>query len=112
MIPTPEHGLLPIFTGVQSLSRSSKRPLAFVALHGGHRFWRANDESLMAGINVSDRAIQVHSYSGDRVLESDDEFIQTFDAVVGHFGATGRPAPDLEAWLDGSAYYDQQRSTS
>jgi 1-acyl-sn-glycerol-3-phosphate acyltransferase len=109
--PKPENGLLPVFTGVQSLSRSSQRPLAFVALHGGHRFWRANDESLMAGIHVVDRSIQVQSYTGDRVLESDDEFIQTFDAIVGHFGATGRPPPDLEAWLDGTAYVGQRITT-
>lgn len=102
--PTPENGLLPVFTGVQSLSKSSRRPIAFVALHGCHSFWRANDESLMAGMHVTDRAIHVHSYTGDRMMQSDEEFIQTFDAIVGCFGATGKDAVNLQAWLDGSAY--------
>lgn len=104
--PWPEKGVLPVFTGAQKLSLMSGRPMHLVALSGCQNLWRApvHNENLMQGMHVTGRHVKVRGYSCDRQFSSDDEFVQTFSTVVGHFGATGHDVRDLAAWLDGSAY--------
>jgi 1-acyl-sn-glycerol-3-phosphate acyltransferase len=124
--PTPERGLLPVFSGAFTLARLSKRPVHFMALHGAHHLWHP-----LAGMQVTGRTVQVRSYAGyigndsdtdssdtesdgasatapapARTFSSANEFSQTFAQVVGHFGRTGHdlPAAELDEWLTGKAW--------
>jgi 1-acyl-sn-glycerol-3-phosphate acyltransferase len=100
--PTPELGLLPVFSGAFTLARLSKRPVQFLALHGAHHLWHP-----IAGLNVTGRKVTVRRYP-EKVgtFKSANEFVTTFTKVVGHFGTTGQdlPAAELDDWLSGAAW--------
>uniref|UniRef100_A0A8J9TQR9 Phospholipid/glycerol acyltransferase domain-containing protein n=1 Tax=Phaeodactylum tricornutum TaxID=2850 RepID=A0A8J9TQR9_PHATR len=106
--PTPEKGLLPVFSGAYTIAKLSKRPMSLMALHGAHRLWHPDDA---IGMTVTGRNVSVRSYPGTRVYTSADEFVQTFQHVVGHFGTYGvdLPRPKLRSWLNGSAYAQLQQ---
>jgi len=101
--PHPEEGLLPSFSGAFTLARMSKRPIHMMALHGTHRLWHARED---IGMTVTGRDVQVRCYPNGRKYKSGEEFLATFNAVVGEFGTTGRDleARELNGWLDGSKW--------
>lgn len=109
--PTPENGLLPwIYSGANTLSRSARRPIQLIALYGCQNLWRATDDD--TGLRVVDTHVMVRGYAPPRTFDSDEEFLATIRAVLGHYGATGRDAPDVEAWLNGTAWQQQQQMGS
>mmetsp|Transcript_17702 Transcript_17702/g.40841 ORF Transcript_17702/g.40841 Transcript_17702/m.40841 type:complete len:424 (-) Transcript_17702:89-1360(-) len=102
--PNPEEKLLPCFPGAYTLAKMSKRPIRFFALHGTHRLWHARED---IGMTVTGRDISIRVYPGEgRKFGSADEFLATFEAVVGKFATTGKDSNDdeLNAWLDGSKW--------
>jgi 1-acyl-sn-glycerol-3-phosphate acyltransferase len=100
--PAPQEGLLSVFPGAYTLAKLSRRPIRFVALHGSHRLWHADDS---VGMTVTGRDVSMRAYPPGRHFESREDFIETFRAVVGHFGITGKDLPEdeLEKWLTGRA---------
>jgi hypothetical protein len=121
--PHPEKGLLPCFSGAYTLAKMSKRPIHMMALHGTHRLWHARED---IGMTVTGRNIAVQVYNhpcsvqsqdgnnvvgGGRKYQSADEFLATFNAVVGEFATTGKDLNDdeLKAWLDGSKWAQIQQ---
>lgn len=108
--PNPEESLLPCFPGAFTLARMSRRPIRFMALHGTHRLWHAREE---IGMTVTGRDISLRVYPGEgRKYASGDEFLATFEAVVGKFATTGEDLDDdeLNAWLDGSKWEEQTKT--
>mmetsp|Transcript_20226 Transcript_20226/g.49610 ORF Transcript_20226/g.49610 Transcript_20226/m.49610 type:complete len:385 (+) Transcript_20226:118-1272(+) len=105
--PHPEQGLLPCFSGAFTLARMSKRPIHMMALHGTHRLWHARED---IGMTVTGRDVQVRSYPNGRKYKSGEEFLATFEAVIGEFGTHGRDLEDAElnGWLDGSKWEAMQ----
>lgn len=82
--PTPERGLLPLFTGAYTLAKLSKRPIGMLGLYGVDRLWGA-----VRGMTVLDRRVQVGVLSPPRRYGSADDFTTTFTNVVGTFGRDG-----------------------
>lgn len=107
--PTPEQGLLPCFSGAYTLARMAKRPIQMMALHGIHKLWHP-DESI--GMEPSSRKIKIRVYPSGRTYKDCQEFIETFQTVVGPFGATGTDLPDaqLERWLDGTEWKERMEN--
>jgi len=105
--PHPENGLLPCFSGAFTLARMSKRPISMMALHGTHRLWHARED---IGMTVTGRDVRMRCYPKGRRYKSSDEFLATFDAVVGEFGTKGTDLNDdeLGGWLDGSKWEQLQ----
>jgi 1-acyl-sn-glycerol-3-phosphate acyltransferase len=101
--PTPELGLQPVFGGAYTLAKMSRRPIHMMALYGIHKLWHPNPE---IGMTVTDRRVKVRVYPYGRTYSSADEFKETFETVVGQFGATGIDLPDdeLESWLTGETW--------
>jgi len=105
--PTPEEGLLPCFSGAFTLARMSKRPIQLMALHGTHKLWHARPDIGMTGTG---REVRIRVYPTGRKYQSGDEFLTTFNAVVGQFGTKGYDLPqdELDAWLNGQKWKEQQ----
>ena len=101
--PSPEKGLLPCFSGAFTLAKMSKRPIQMMALHGTHRLWHARED---IGMTVTGRDVKVRCYPGGRKYKSGDEFLATFNAIVGEFGTEGKDLEEeeLKQWLDGSKW--------
>lgn len=101
--PSPEDGLLPCFPGAFTLARMSKRPIQMMALHGTHRLWHARPD---IGMTVTGREVRIRVYPCGRKYQSGDEFLATFEAVVGQFATKGydMPQEELESWLDGAKW--------
>jgi hypothetical protein len=116
--PHPEQGLLPCFSGAYTLAKMSKRPIQMMALHGTHRLWHAKED---IGMTVTGREVGLQWYrhppsdknniGGGRKYTSPEEFLATFNAVVGEYATTGTDLDDaeLEAWLDGSKWKQLQQ---
>lgn len=107
--PHPEEKLLPCFSGAFTLAKMSRRPIRFFALHGTHRLWHARED---IGMTVTGRDIAIRVYPGEgRKFGSSDEFLATFEAVVGKFATTGKDLDDdeLNAWLDGSKWEEEMK---
>ena len=123
--PNPEEGLLPCFSGAYTLAKMSKRPIQMMALHGTHKLWHANED---IGMTVTGRDVSLQVYHHDhddhdddhdvapiassgKKYESPDEFLATFEAVVGEFASKGEDLDDdeLKAWLDGSKWKDLKK---
>jgi 1-acyl-sn-glycerol-3-phosphate acyltransferase len=105
--PSPEDGLLPCFPGAFTLARMSKRPIHMMALHGTHRLWHARPD---IGMTVTGREVRIRVYPHGRLYQSGDEFLATFDAVVGQFATKGYDLneAELQAWLDGAKWKEIQ----
>jgi 1-acyl-sn-glycerol-3-phosphate acyltransferase len=86
--PNPEAGLLPIFHGAFSLAKMSHRPIRMVALHGADRMWHADDNLLAT--EITGREVSIRGYPPGQACETKEEFETMFQAMVGHFGATGQ----------------------
>lgn len=99
--PSPEAGLMPVFSGAFTLARLSKRPINLMALNGIHRLWHPTQ-----GMAVTGRHAKVRAYGQGRSYESSDEFKATFEKVVGEFGMKGIDLneSELTAWLSGEAW--------
>ena len=99
--PNPEIGLLPVFPGAFTLAQMSKRPIRLAGIHGSHRLWHADDN---IGMTVTGRDVTMRVYPPVKKFESATDFVETFNAVLGHFGATGQDMPeeDLTKWLGGN----------
>lgn len=103
--PNPEESLLPCFPGAFTLARMSKRPIQMMALHGTHRLWHARDD---IGMTVTGREVRIRVYPDGRKYESGDEFLATFNAVVGQFATKGFDLhhEELHSWLNGKKWND------
>jgi hypothetical protein len=108
--PWPESGLLEVFPGAHKLSLMSQRPIRMVALHGLHTLWHADESILETNITLKDVNVRGYDYSNGRMFETGEEFVETFRTVVGHFGAHGVDVPELDEWLDGTAWMEQTRT--
>lgn len=107
--PNPTESLLPCFSGAYTLAKMSRRPIQMMALHGTHQLWHARPD---IGMTVTGRDIAVQIYpGGGRRYESPDEFLATFQAVVGSFATTGKDleSEELQAWLDGSKWREDMK---
>lgn len=91
--PSPEKGLLPVYSGAYGLARLSRRPIRFVGIHGTHKLWHA-DESV--GMRVEGRTVKMKAYPPLRQFDSADDFVETFRTVLGQYGATGNDLPREE----------------
>eukprot|EP00548_Thalassiothrix_antarctica_P001217 CAMPEP_0194141808 /NCGR_PEP_ID=MMETSP0152-20130528/11182_1 /TAXON_ID=1049557 /ORGANISM="Thalassiothrix antarctica, Strain L6-D1" /LENGTH=337 /DNA_ID=CAMNT_0038840555 /DNA_START=267 /DNA_END=1280 /DNA_ORIENTATION=- len=110
--PTPHLGLLPCFGGAYTLAKMSKRPIRMMALEGTHRFWHAKNG--MDNVTSNKVNMRVYPPCGDGKFKSADEFLTTFESVVGHFGMYGTDIGStdendddnelLNSWLDGSQW--------
>jgi 1-acyl-sn-glycerol-3-phosphate acyltransferase len=89
--PTPEKGLLEVYPGAYTLSKMSKMPIRMAALYGTHNLWHP-----LHGMKPTSRNVKVRIYSQPLTFSSSQQFIKTFENVVGHFGATGNDLPNDE----------------
>jgi len=108
--PHPEDKLLPCFPGAYTLAKMSRRPIRFFSLHGTHRLWHARED---IGMTVTGRDISIRVYPDEgRKFGSAEEFLATFEAVVGKFATTGKDLDDdeLNAWLDGSTWEEKMKT--
>jgi 1-acyl-sn-glycerol-3-phosphate acyltransferase len=105
--PNPEESLLPCFSGAFTLARMSKRPIQMMALHGTHRLWHARED---IGMTVTGREVRIRVYPKGRKYKSGDEFLATFNAVVGQFATKGFDLhkEELHAWLDGQKWEEMK----
>jgi 1-acyl-sn-glycerol-3-phosphate acyltransferase len=105
--PYPEQGLRPCFSGAFTLAKFSKRPIHMMALNGCHKLWHPRAD---IGMTVTGRTIKARVYEGGRRYATSHEFLETFQAVVGYFGAKGRdmPEPELQRWLEGTEYQNRK----
>jgi 1-acyl-sn-glycerol-3-phosphate acyltransferase len=101
--PYPEQGLRPCFSGAFTLAKLSKRPIHMMALNGCYRLWHPRAD---IGMTVTGRTIKARVYPNGRRYPTSDEFLETFQAVVGHFGTKGKDMPEqeLQRWLEGTEY--------
>jgi 1-acyl-sn-glycerol-3-phosphate acyltransferase len=109
--PNPEESLLPCFPGAFTLARMSKRPIQMMALHGTHRLWHARED---IGMTVTGREVRIRVYPNGRKYKSGDEFLATFNAVVGQFATKGFDLhkEDLQAWLDGEKWNEMKSASA
>lgn len=89
--PTPENGLLEVYPGAYTLSKMSKMPIRMAALYGTHNLWHP-----VHGMKPLSRNVKVRIYSQPLTFSSSQQFIKTFENIVGHFGATGTDLPNHE----------------
>lgn len=89
--PTPEKGLLPVFSGAFTLAKLAKRPIHFMAMHGANQLWHPLD-----GMKCSGRTVKLRCYPYGKVFGIADEFTNAFERVVGEFGRTGTDPSDAE----------------
>jgi 1-acyl-sn-glycerol-3-phosphate acyltransferase len=96
--PTPEQGLLPVFSGAFALARMSKRPIRLVGVYGTHHLWHADER---IGMTVTGREVTMKAYPGGHHFETAEYFVDAFTAVLGHFGQSGQDLPEkeLQRWL-------------
>ncbi|GAX12024.1 hypothetical protein FisN_8Lh122 [Fistulifera solaris] len=96
--PTPENGLLEVFTGAFSMARKTT-PIQMIAMHGAHKVWHPID-----GVVGETDKVSVMVYHPARVYKDPRDFTMTFSTVVGKYGASGKNVADLDDWLSGKAY--------
>lgn len=94
-----------VFPGAHKLSVISRRPIQFIALHGLEKLWHADED---IGMHVTCKDVRVRGYAHPRHYETSQEFVETFQTVVGYFGAHGMDHPRVEEWLDGAALSNQK----
>ena len=99
--PNPENGLQPVFSGAYTLAKMSKRPIQMMALYGLHNMWHPD-----GSMPCTSRDMAVRVYPKGKVFDGPEEFINTFEAVAGYFGARGEDMPEkeLEMWLEGTMW--------
>ncbi len=97
--PSPENGLQPIYSGAFTMARMSKRPIRMLGLHGLHKLWHGVD-----GMTVTGREVKVRAYPAGRKFDNADDFVESFQNIVGYFGAKGDDHPELQKWMDGTAW--------
>lgn len=106
--PAPELGLLPVFSGAYTLAKMSQRPIKMLALYNIHNLWHP-----VQGMIGTKRQVKIRCYEnptvGERYFTSAAEFIATFETVVGTFGRTGTDVTNIQDWLSGTAYQQQQQ---
>jgi len=91
--PTPRKGLLPVFSGAYHVAKMSHRPIRFLGIHGSHELWHADTN---IGMQVTARDVSMKIYPPGRYFDSGEDFVQTFEAVIGHYGTFGTDLPDEE----------------
>jgi 1-acyl-sn-glycerol-3-phosphate acyltransferase len=104
--PTPERGLLPIYSGAYTLAKmAAKRPIHMMAHYNIHQVWHPTTRGMMV-VNPTCRNVKIRVYPSAHYFESANEFTATFRKVVGEYATYGRDLPndELEAWTDGSAW--------
>lgn len=89
--PTPENGLLEVYPGAYTLSKMSRMPIRMAALYGTHHLWHP-----LHGMKPTSRNVKLRIHSKPLNFKSSEQFIKTFEAVVGYFGATGKDLPQDE----------------
>ena len=78
-----------------------------MALFGAHHLWHPNDS---IGMRILGRQVRICCYPG-RVYHNSQEFCNIFETVVGHFGKYGEDLDQLDVWLTGTAFNEQDNET-
>jgi 1-acyl-sn-glycerol-3-phosphate acyltransferase len=102
--PSPEKGLQPVFPGAFTLAKMSKRPIRFMGLHGLHNLWHG-DENI--GMKVTGRDVKVRAYPFGKTFSNADDFVKSFESVIGYFGANGQDHPE---WMNFLRNEEKQKS--
>lgn len=102
--PHPERGTLPIFSGAHTLAKMSRRPIRMLAIHGANNLWHASK-----GMQPTSRQVKIRAFppspttSPQDQTQSREDFVDTFEKVVGHFGRFGEDPPSYEFGEMGTA---------
>lgn len=106
--PTPEKGLLPIFSGAYTLSKMARCPIRMMGIHGSYKLWHPKED---IGMSVTERNVKVRMYPEGCQFCCAKEFEDTFEKVVGYFGAQGRdlPSDELRQWVDGTMWKNSMK---
>jgi len=86
--PTPEKGLLPVFSGAYTLSRMSKRPIRMMALSGTHKLWYGSDP--LGKSPIRGREVKLRVYPQKFWFKNGQDFIDTFFINRWSFWSTRR----------------------
>jgi len=99
--PTPEQGMMPVFSGAYTLAKMARRPIKMLSLFGLNKMWDPD-----GSMPCTSRDMAVRVYPNGRVYKDADEFSTTFSTVSGNFGAHGSDMPEqeLNMWLDGTMW--------
>ena len=89
--PTPEKGLLPVFSGAFTLARMSRRPIQMMALHGVHDLWHP-----VHGMHCVSRHIKARAYPYMFRFANSKDFVETFKTIIGHFALHGQDLSEDE----------------
>mmetsp|Transcript_14363 Transcript_14363/g.39933 ORF Transcript_14363/g.39933 Transcript_14363/m.39933 type:complete len:380 (-) Transcript_14363:1313-2452(-) len=89
--PTPENGLLPVFSGAFTLARMSRRPVQMLAMAGAHDLWHP-----VHGMHCVRRHVQIRVYPYTFRFQSADNFVKAFTDVVGNFATHKTDLPEAE----------------
>ncbi|KAL7563346.1 hypothetical protein ACA910_014189 [Epithemia clementina (nom. ined.)] len=83
--PTPEKGLLPVFSGAFTLARMSRRPIQMMAMNGAPDLWHP-----MHGMHCIGRHVKLRAYPYTFRFANSTDFVDTFKTIVGHFALYGQ----------------------
>ena len=89
--PTPEKGLLPVFSGAFTLARMSRRPIQMISLSGVHDLWHP-----LHGMHCIGRHIKLRTFPYMFRFTKSSDFVDTFKAFVGHFAMYGQDLSEEE----------------
>jgi len=87
--PTPEQGLLPVFSGAFTMAKMSRRPVQMLSMKGAHDLWHP-----VHGMHCVKRHVQLRVYPYQFRFQSSPDFVKTFSDVVGHFAMHGTDLPE------------------
>jgi len=87
--PTPEKGLMPVFSGAFTLARISKRPVQMMALKGVHDLWHPEK-----GMHCVGRHIKLRVYPHIWRFSNSANFADAFTQVVENFTLHGTDIPE------------------
>lgn len=80
-----------------------------MAIHGLHKLWHGDEK---IGMTVTGRQVKMRNYNLGGKYKDSNEFIQAFENVVGHFGATGKDNPSWRDWSLGSVLKNEETDDS
>ena len=69
-----------------------------MAIHGLHQLWHGDED---IGMTVTGRKVKMRNYNLGGKFKNSLEFIEAFENIVGHFGATGKDNPMWKDWSMG-----------
>ena len=89
--PTPEKGLMPVFSGAFTLAKISRRPVQMMALNGVHDLWHP-----VHGMHCIGRHIKIRVYPTIWRFANGANFMNTFQNVIEQFAMHGTDLPEEE----------------